>query len=156
MRNRDREITTDEAEIRRYKNLEDIQTDKEGYSLRDAINAEKIGNVAEPAMEEIQEVKKTGKNGRTSRNNDKNAELIKYEGKGLRDKNMWIDKRHIKRRKDAKKCEEGMIVTIHRKRDHTDCKNYKDVMLLTAAYKILTAIIQKQIPSAAKTTNGDY
>lgn len=44
----------------------------------------------------------------------------------------------------AKLREERIVVTIHKKRDHAFCKNYRNVTLLPATYIILTALTQKR------------
>jgi len=50
----------------------------------------------------------------------------------------------------------SIIVPIHKKRDKTDCNNYRGISLLPATYKILTNILLSRLISYAKEIIGDH
>jgi hypothetical protein len=47
------------------------------------------------------------------------------------------------------------VVPIHKKRDKTDCSNYRGIPLLSTPYKILSNILAKLTPYADKII-GDH
>lgn len=51
---------------------------------------------------------------------------------------------------------EGLLLPIHKKGDPTKCENYRGIMLLNTAYKILTAIIRKRLEKYTEEILGDY
>ena len=50
----------------------------------------------------------------------------------------------------------SIIVPIHKKRDKTDCNNYRDISLLPTTYKILSNIPLSKLIPYAKEIIGDH
>ena len=51
---------------------------------------------------------------------------------------------------------ESIIVPIHKKRDKTDCNNYRGISLLSTTYKILSNILFSRLIPYAKEIIGDH
>lgn len=54
-----------------------------------------------------------------------------------------------------KKWEEKTVVTIQKRKMHTDCKDYNEITLLTAVCKITSTLIQQQLAEHAKIIIGN-
>lgn len=92
--------------------------------------------IEEPTLEEVKEVIKRNKKGKAPRCDNINMELIKYGGE--------------------KEQEKGIVITVHKKGDTTDLNNYRGIRLLTAAYKITSALIQQRLTEQARNVTEDY
>jgi len=51
---------------------------------------------------------------------------------------------------------ESIIVPIHKKRDKTDCNNYRGIPILPTTYKILSNILLSKLIPYAKEIIGDH
>ena len=60
-----------------------------------------------------------------------------------------------KKEKLPEEWKESIIVPIHKKRDKTDCNNYRGISLLSTIYKILSNILVSRLNPYAKEIIGD-
>jgi len=51
---------------------------------------------------------------------------------------------------------ESIIVSIHKKRDKTDCNNYRGISLLPTTYKILSNVLLSRLIPYAEEVIGDH
>ena len=51
---------------------------------------------------------------------------------------------------------ESIIVPIYKKRDKTDCNNYRGISLLPTTYRILSNILLSRLIPYAEEVNGDH
>lgn len=61
-----------------------------------------------------------------------------------------------KEEKMSKEWEESIICPIYKKEDKYDCKNYRGISLLNAAYKIFTTVIKNRLEPYAEKTIRNY
>jgi len=84
------------------------------------------------------------------------AELIKAGGRTIY---LEIHKLIISiwmKEKLPEEWKESIIVLIHKKRDKTDCNNYRGISLLPTTYKILSSILLSRLIPYAKEIIGDH
>jgi len=84
------------------------------------------------------------------------AELIKARGRTIC---LEIHKLIIsiwKKEKLPEEWKESIIVPIHKKRDKTDCNNYRGISLLPTTYKILSNILLSRLIPYARKIIGDH
>jgi len=61
-----------------------------------------------------------------------------------------------KKEKLPEEWKESIIVPIHKKRDKTDCNNYRGIPILPTTYKILSNILLSKLIPYAKEIIGDH
>ena len=113
-------------------------------------------NVEEPTFEEFMEVLHKSKNGKAAGNDSINIEMIKYGGDQVQKKTYSLIKRIWEQEEMPEEWESGTIVTIHKKGDKTQCKNFRGVTLLNTCYKLLSALIHKRLTETARDLIGEY
>lgn len=138
IRNSEGKVVEDETQYKEVwaKHFKDLLNDQHHneniYEEDDDHNA-----ILEPTLEEIKQVIKTSRNGRAPGKDGINNELLKYGGEVLHEYIYEMIRKIWKEEKMPKEWESGQIVTLHKKGDQQNCKNYRGITLLSTTYKIL-------------------
>lgn len=134
-------------------NTDESKNVKKERNREDKVEGE---NVREPTLEEIKNVIKSSKNGKAPGADGIDMELIKYGGEILCEQLHALIIKIWKEEKMPKDWEVGRMITIHKKGDPMECRNYRGITLLNNAYKILATIIQKRLASSTRHKIGQY
>lgn len=121
-------------------------------------NDEKIKeeNLEEPTLEEITEIIRNSKNSKAPGIDGIPFELIKYGGERLIEEIHKLMRQIWKEEKMPQEWDIGQIVTIHKKGDQQNCRNYRGITLLNTTYKILSTILQRRVNNVVKDKIGTY
>lgn len=84
------------------------------------------------------------------------TELYKHGGRAVILALHGIIEKIWKEEKMPKEWEESIICSIYKKGDKYDCKNYRGISLLNAAYKIFTTVIKNRLEPYAEKTIENY
>lgn len=112
--------------------------------------------VQEPTIEEVKQVISSSRNSKVPGKDGINAELIKYGGEKLAEHIYELVSHIWKEERIPHDWEVGQIVTIYKKGDKHECKNYRGITLLNTAYKIISTIIQKRLCEVSENIIGQY
>lgn len=110
----------------------------------------------EPTFEEFLEVIKLLKCNKAPGPDEIINEVIKNGGNELLTRIHNIIVQIWKREMMPKEWKNGLLVPIFKKGDSTKCENYRGIMLLNTAYKILTSIIRQRIGKYSERRLGEY
>jgi hypothetical protein len=69
------------------------------------------------------------------------AQLIQAGGETLRSEIRKLIKLIWNKEELPHQWKESIVVPVHKKGDETDCSNYRDILLLSTSYKILSNIL---------------
>ena len=84
------------------------------------------------------------------------AELIKARGRTIHCVIHKLIISILNKEELPEEWKESIIVPIHKKRDKTDCNNYRGISLLPTMYKILSSILLSRLIPYAEEVTGDH
>lgn len=90
-------------------------------------------NIEEPTLSEKEDVILKCKNGKAPGKDGINIELIKYGGEKIHEELYELIRRVWKTETLPREWRKGEIVTIYKKGDRSQCKNYRGITLLSTA-----------------------
>lgn len=81
----------------------------------------------EPTIEEVKEIINKSRDGKAPGKDGINIELIKYGGNTLHKRIYYLIKKIWNEERMPEEWEIGQIVTLHKKGDQHECKNYRGI-----------------------------
>ena len=112
--------------------------------------------VPEPSASEVELAIDTLKSHKSPGIDQIPAELIKAGGRTICLEIHKLITSIWKKKKLPKEWKVSIIVPIHKKRDKTDCNNYRGISLLPITYKLLSNILLSRLIPYAKEITGDH
>uniref|UniRef100_A0A8D8WVA9 Craniofacial development protein 2 n=1 Tax=Cacopsylla melanoneura TaxID=428564 RepID=A0A8D8WVA9_9HEMI len=109
-----------------------------------------------PTRSEIQKAIQKMKNNRAPGNDNITAELLKYGGEAVENMMLKIIHTIWKIEKIPVNWTTGVLCPLHKKGDRMNCNNYRGIMLLNTAYKVLTSILNERLKEISETKIGEY
>uniref|UniRef100_A0A8D8XZ49 Craniofacial development protein 2 n=1 Tax=Cacopsylla melanoneura TaxID=428564 RepID=A0A8D8XZ49_9HEMI len=109
-----------------------------------------------PTRSEIQKAIQKMKNNRAPGNDNITAELLKYGGEAVENMMLKIIHTIWKIEKIPVNWTTGVLCPLHKKGDKMNCNNYRGIMLLNTAYKVLTSILNERLKEISETKIGEY
>jgi len=106
--------------------------------------------IKEPTLDEIQEIIRNLKRIKTPGTDNINAELLQAEGPQMTQRihdlilNIWRSER------TPNEWNKSIICPIYKKREKSECSNYRGISLLNTAYKILATVINSRLTTYAE------
>ena len=112
--------------------------------------------VLEPTFEEVISGIKSFKSGKAPGESSITMDMIKHGGERVQQylHRMLVKIWRTERMPDDWK--EAVIIPVHKKGDKLDCKNYRGISLLEAAYKILSKILLNRLKKYSEEIVGDH
>lgn len=112
--------------------------------------------VNKPTLQEIRKAIMKMKNNRAPGEDNISAELLKYGGETTDHMMLEIIEMIWEKEKMPEKWTTGVLCPIHKKGAKTDCNNYRGIMLLNTAYKVLTSILNGRLKELTEHKIGEY
>ena len=109
-----------------------------------------------PSIREIEQALKRLKNHKSAGIDNIPAELLKYGGPELLKAICSLIETIWNSEKMPSEWDTGLICPLHKKGDTLECKNYRGIALLNAAYKVLANVISIRLSPYAENIIGNY
>uniref|UniRef100_A0A8D8XYL8 Craniofacial development protein 2 n=1 Tax=Cacopsylla melanoneura TaxID=428564 RepID=A0A8D8XYL8_9HEMI len=114
-------------------------------------------NVNIPTISEIRKSIMKMKNNRAPGDDNITAELLKYGGDAVETMMLEIISTIWEKEKMPENWTTGVLCPILKKGgDKTNCNNYRGIMLLNTAYKVLTSILNERLKEISEAKIGEY
>uniref|UniRef100_A0A8D9AN49 Craniofacial development protein 2 n=1 Tax=Cacopsylla melanoneura TaxID=428564 RepID=A0A8D9AN49_9HEMI len=158
-KNKNGEITTNDIEILKIwaQHFKELLNEDVPAPATLAIEEQISENTEnKPTLREIQNAIKRMKNNRAPGDDNITAELLKYGGDAV--ETMMLEVIHTiwEQEKMPRSWTTGLLCPILKKGDKTNCNNYRGIMLLNTAYKVLTSILNDRLKEISETEMGEY
>lgn len=112
--------------------------------------------IEEPSLMEVFEIINKSRNLKAPGKDSINAELLKYGSDTLKERIYKLILKIWREEKMPEDWKVGQIITIHKKGNQQDCKNYRGITLLSTVYKILTTLIKNRLQETTVDKVGQY
>jgi hypothetical protein len=110
----------------------------------------------QPTYEEINEIIKNLKPNKATGPNEMLPEFIKNGGLTLKQKIYQLIVKIWKHKKITYEWSEGILCPIYKKRDKTQCHNYRGISLLNITYKIFAILLYNRLSMIIEPEIGNY
>lgn len=154
-KNKTRSEKIDSREWENY--FTELYRDKENKLRNGEVEDDQERNEEDqPSFDEFTAVIKKLKTGKATGADEINNELIKYGGEIILERIYKLMVEIWREEIMPSEWRRGVLVPILKKGDPTLCQNYRGIMLLNTAYKILTSIIRNRLEVHLEAEIGDY
>ena len=145
-------LTTEREQLERWKeHFSEILNQDEPDTLCDlgSEHAREMLNVnlSDISLEEVRSALRTLKNNKAAGADDIQPELLKYGGKTLEMELLHLFNRIWKQERIPYDWGQGVIVTIPKTGDLSDCNNWRGITLLSIPGKVFCAILLERLKS---------
>ncbi|XP_062706099.1 uncharacterized protein LOC134287678 [Aedes albopictus] len=136
--------------------VENVGTGAHGNRGNDDANAAEDGNEPTPILREVQEAIHQLKTNKAAGKDDIAAELINMGPEKLATCLHRLIVRIWETEQLPEEWKEGVICPIHKKGDYLECENFRAIIILNAAYKVLSHIIFRHLSPKMNEFVGSY
>uniref|UniRef100_A0A8D8W2L6 Craniofacial development protein 2 n=1 Tax=Cacopsylla melanoneura TaxID=428564 RepID=A0A8D8W2L6_9HEMI len=150
-------ITCEEQVLRRWaQHFQDLLNEDEPNDQTDEEERPDEDNEDMPTLSEVKTAIRKMKNNKAPGNDNITPELLKYGGEAVESMMLKIIHTIWKREKMPVNWNAGVLCVLHKKGDKLDCNNFRGIMLLNTAYKVLTSILNERLKEITETKIGEY